>query len=183
MKEKWIEFVNGNNLSLVNLYNDIFQNLLFVSVKYTRDLEISRDIVSELFVSLLETSLEDRTEKWLEVREISAFLTIIIKNKSIDAIRTKNNQDKLRTNWIKKQTTKTEIEFINEEFTDQCISHLNDIEKKLILLHIEGYKNQEIGEKFNFSEKTVRNKLSLSRKKLVYFWKNLILLIIWKILN
>ena len=41
----------------------------------------------------------------------------------------------------------------------------------------------QIGEKFNYSEKTVRNKLSLSRKKLVYFWKNLILLVLWKILN
>ena len=183
MKEKWNEYINGNNLALASLYNDLFQPLLFISFKYTHDIEISRDIVSELFVNLLETSSKDRFSKWQDVREVKAFLTIIIRNKSIDAIRTKTNRDKLGNDWIKNQTTKTEIEFINEEYNNQCISLLNEDEKKLILLHLEGYKNQEIGEKFNYSEKTVRNKLSLSRKKLVYIWKNLIILMIWKILN
>jgi RNA polymerase sigma factor (sigma-70 family) len=183
MKEKWNEFIKGNNLALASMYETLFQPLLFISIKYTHDLDISRDLISELFTSLLETSIDDRVTKWQEVREIKAFLTIIIRNKSIDAIRTKTNRDKLANDWIKNQATKTEIEFINEEYNDQCISLLNDDEKKLILLHLEGYKNQEIGKKFNYSEKTVRNKLSLSRKKLVYIWKNLIILMIWKILN
>ena len=183
MKEKWNEYINGNNLALASLYNDLFQPLLFISFKYTHDIEISRDIVSELFVNLLETSSKDRFSKWQDVREVKAFLTITIRNKSIDAVRTKTNRDKLGNDWIKNQATKTEIEFINEEYNNQCISLLNDDEKKLILLHLEGYKNQEIGKKFNYSEKTVRNKLSLSRKKLVYIWKNLIILIVWKILN
>lgn len=174
MKEKWKEFIKGNDLALASLYEALFQPLLFISVKYTRDLEISRDLISELFTTLLETSIEDRVTKWQEVREIKAFLTIIIRNKSIDAIRTKTNRDKLGNDWIKNQATKTEIEYINDEYTDQCISLLNDDEKQLILLHLEGYKNQEISEKFNYSEKTIRNKLSLSRKKLVYIWKNLI---------
>ncbi len=183
MKEKWNEFIEGNNLALASLYETLFQPLLFISIKYTRDLEISRDLISELFTTLLETSISDRATKWQEVRELKAFLTIIIKNKSIDAVRTKTNRDKLGNDWIKNQATKTEIKFINEEYTDRCISLLNDDEKELILLHLEGYKNKEIGEKFNYSEKTVRNKLSLSRKKLVYIWKNLIILIVWKILN
>jgi RNA polymerase sigma factor (sigma-70 family) len=183
MKEKWIEFINGNDLALARLYEDLFQPLLFVSIKYTHDLEISRDIISELFTTLLETSLEDRSVKWKEVREIKAFLIILIRNKSIDAIRTRTNRSKLCNDWIKNQKTETEIGYIIEEYTEQCLSHLNKDEKSLILLHLEGYKNQEIGKKFNYSEKTVRNKLSLSRKKLVYIWKNLIILIVWKILN
>ena len=183
MKDKWSEFVKGNNIALAGLYETLFQPLLFISLKYTHDSEISNDIISELFTTLLESSLEDRSTKWKEVREVKAFLTVIIKNKSIDAIRIKTNRDKLGNDWIKNQTTKIEIAYIYEEFTEQCISHLNEKEKQLILLHLDGYKNQEIGEKFNYSEKTVRNKLSLSRKKLVYFWKNLILIVLWKILN
>jgi RNA polymerase sigma factor (sigma-70 family) len=183
MKEKWNEFIKGNNLALASLYIDLFQPLLFISIKYTHDLEISKDIVSELFVNLLETSSKDRFSKWQEVREIKAFLTIIIRNKSIDAIRTSTNRNKLCNDWIKNQKTETEIGYIIEEYTEQCLSHLNEDEKSLILLHLEGYKNQEIGKKLNYSEKTVRNKLSLSRKKLVYIWKNLIILIVWKILN
>ena len=183
MNEKWNEFLKGNNLALASLYKNLFQPLLFGSIKYTRDLEISRDIISELFTILLETSLEDRCSKWKEVREVEAFLTIIIRNKSIDSIRTKTNRNKLGNDLIKNQATKTENEYIYEDYKEKCISHLNDVEKVLILLHLDGYKNQEIGVKLNYTEKTVRNKLSLSRKKLVYFWKNLIILIVWSILN
>jgi RNA polymerase sigma-70 factor (ECF subfamily) len=183
MNEKWTQFINGNDLALASLYKNLFQPLLFISIKYTHDLEISRDIVSELFTALLETSLEDRSKKWKKVREVKAFLTIIIRNKSIDAIRTKTNRNKLGNDWIKNQVTKTENDYIYEDYIEKCISHLNDDEKVLILLHLDGYKNQEIGVKFNHTEKTIRNKLSLSRKKLVYFWKNLIILIVWSILS
>ena len=183
MKEKWTEFINGNDHALARLYQDLFQPLLFISIKYTRDLEISRDIISELFTTLLETSLEDRFVKWGEIIEVKAFLSILIRNKSIDSIRTKINREKLGNDWIKNQDSKTENEYIYEEYKQKCISYLNENEKKLILLHLDGYKNQEIGVKFNYSEKTVRNKLSMSRKKLVYFWKNLIILIVWRILN
>jgi RNA polymerase sigma factor (sigma-70 family) len=178
MQEKWNLYVKGNNVALASLYDDLFQPLLFISVKYTRDLEISSDIISELFTTLLETSLIEREKRWKEIREIQAFLTIIIRNKSIDFVRTKTNRDKLGINWKKIQVLKTEIEYINEEYIDHCISLLNDEEKWLILLHIEGYKNREISEKLNYSEKTIRNKLCLCRKKLMYFWKNLLMYIV-----
>jgi RNA polymerase sigma factor (sigma-70 family) len=183
MKENWNDFINGNNRALASLYEDLFQPMLFVSIKQTQDPELSRDVVSEFFLSLLESTIEDRLNKWKEVRELKAFFTVIIRNKSIDAIRTKTNRTKIETDLGNHQTAFYENEYAHLELFEKSIAHLNEKEKELYTLHFTGYSNTEIGEQMNYSEKTVRNKLSLSRKKLIHLWKNLILLVLWKMLN
>lgn len=183
MKEEWKEFLNGNNTALAQLYENLFQPLLFISIKQTQNPELSRDIVSDLFLSLLDVPLEDRKEKWSEVQEIRAFLTIAVRNKSIDAIRTKITRTKIETSLIPEQSQCTDHSYSNEDHYEKSISYLNSAEKELMELHFNGYTNTEIADKLNYSDKTVRNKLSVSKKKLKYFWKNLILLVSWNILN
>ena len=73
MTKNWTTYLEGDNSALEELYEDLFQPLLFVSIKYTKNIEISKDIISDIFLFLLETSLVDRQEKWKEVREIGAF--------------------------------------------------------------------------------------------------------------
>jgi RNA polymerase sigma factor (sigma-70 family) len=64
---------------------------------------------------------------------------------------------------------------------EYCLNELSDEERKLINLHIVGFNNHEIGEKLQISEKTVRNKLSSSRKRIIKLWHQISLLIhfIW----
>ena len=183
MEENWNDFINGNNRALASLYEDLFQPMLFISIKQTQDPELSRDVVSEFFVSLLETTIEDRKTKWIEIKELKAFFTVIIRNKSIDAIRTKTNRNRIETNLGNHKITFYENEYAHLEHFEKSIALLNEKEKELYILHFTGYSNIEIGEQLNYSEKTVRNKLSLSRKKLIHLWKNLILLFLWKMLN
>lgn len=47
MKAEWNEFINGNNRALALVYEDLFQPLLFISIKQTQNPELSRDIVSD----------------------------------------------------------------------------------------------------------------------------------------
>ena len=65
---------------------------------------------------------------------------------------------------------------------NQCISELSDAERKLLELHLDGYRNHVIAEELNLSEKTVRNKLSLTRKLLVIRWQKLFVFI-WLLWN
>jgi RNA polymerase sigma factor (sigma-70 family) len=183
MKAEWNEFINGNNRALALVYEDLFQPLLFISIKQTQNPELSRDIVSDLFLNLLDVPKDERKNKWQEVREIRAFLTVVIRNKSIDALRTKINRTKIETSLISVQNDFIEDEYSNEDHYEKSISYLNSAEKELIELHFQGFSNTEIADKLNYSDKTVRNKLSLSKKKLKYFWENLILIISWNILN
>lgn len=183
MKSAWNQFISGNNEALASLYEDLFQPMLFISIKKTHNPELSRDIVSELFLSLLDTTIEDRQKKWKEVRELKAFLTIIVRNKSIDAIRSKNNRARIENNLVVNQTPFFEDNYTEQEHFEKSIEQLNESEKELFTLHFTGYSNAEISEHLKYSEKTVRNKLSISRKKLFHLWENLIILMVWKILN
>ncbi len=183
MKINWEEFLEGDNLVLAKLYDEVFLSLLFVSIRYTRDFELSRDIISDLFLTLIETPKSDRIKKWKEVRDIKSFLTILIRNKSIDAVRTKINRQQIREKIASKNTQYCEQEYFHQDHFEKSIALLNEKERELFLMHFNGFTNSEIGNKMSYSEKTVRNKLSLCRKKMIYFWKNLLLLILWKILN
>jgi DNA-directed RNA polymerase specialized sigma24 family protein len=58
-----------------------------------------------------------------------------------------------------------------------CIDELKNDEKELVEMHLQGFNNTEISEKLNLSEKTVRNKLSLTRKSLSKLWHQLVVII------
>lgn len=183
MRKNWNKYIEGDNSALEELYEDLFQPLLFISIKYTKNIELSRDIVSDIFLFLLEATYIDRQTKWKQVREIDAFLKVIVKNKSIDSVRVNSNRKKIEKDLSFQSNNNSDLEYIITEHFEKSIGQLNEQEQKLIYLYYQGYSNVEIGEQLNYSEKTIRNKLSLSRKKLIYFWKNLILLMLWKVLN
>ncbi len=84
MLTNWIAFINGNNQALSEVYEPYFQPLVFVAIKYVKDIEVAQDITSELFVKLLETDSQIRKEKWGEVKDVKAFLATIIKCRSLD---------------------------------------------------------------------------------------------------
>jgi RNA polymerase sigma factor (sigma-70 family) len=181
IKEHWEDFIHGNNAALTFVYEPLFEPLLFVALKYVRNTEVAQDITSDLFTSLLETEIAVRKTKWSQIRDIQAFLSTIIKCRAIDHIRQEKNRQRLRnenltTPFYTDVKQKEELDHLNV-----CILKLPIEEQQLLQLHLAGYNNEEIAERKNYNEKTVRNKLSLTRKKLNYLWKNLILILLWQI--
>ena len=177
----WIEFLQGNNQALSKVYETYFQPLLFVALKYVRNTEVAQDITGELFTILLETDVQIRQEKWSQIRDVKAFLSTIIKCRALDHLKIQQNRNRILVNTPEFHTHS------HEQYNDElvhlttCIERLPTDEQALIQLHLSGYKNQEIAENLSYSEKTVRNKLSASRKKLIYLWKNLIILLLWQL--
>ena len=179
--DDWREFIQGNNHSLSRLYEPYFQPLLFVALKYVRNTEIAQDITSELFLSLLETDVRTRNEKWGEIKNVKAFLSTIINCRAIDYIKIEQNRKHIIQNkHLQNQTTNDSINDDLEQLS-YCINKLTSEEQKIIKLHLSGYKNQEIAQNQTYTEKTIRNKLSLSRKKLIYLWNNLIFILLWQL--
>ena len=177
IEKHWEKFINGENDALSFVYEPLFQPLLFIAIKYVKNPEIAQDITSELFVSLLETDLNTRQSKWSQIRDIKAFLSTIIKCRAIDYIRMHQNRLRiLQKEAIFQQENQDLI--LDLEHLKLCIDALPNDEKHLIELHLAGFKNEEIAEQKNYTEKTIRNKLSASRKKLIYIWKNLILVVL-----
>ena len=176
----WIQFIQGNNEALAKVYEPYFQPLLFIALKYVKNTEIAQDITGEVFATLLETDIKSRKEKWSNINDEKAFLSTIIKCRAIDYIRIQQNRLRILSDNKLGIIYSHELES-EQEHLSVCISQLTSEEQALLDLHLSGYNNHEIAENLHYSEKTVRNKLSVSRKKLIYLWKNLILLILWQI--
>lgn len=173
----WNEYVNGNNSALGELYAVIFEKLVFRAIYYTKNPETARDIVSELFVSLIELKPNDRKQHWSRTQNIEALLLAIIRNKCLDYLKITAGRQRI----LEEQSSNL-VQYPNEELElikhlEQCINELKEEERNLMNLHLFGFNNHEIGDAMQISEKTVRNKLSLSRKRIIKLWHQMSLLI------
>ncbi len=184
LEKHWFDFLEGDNHALGQLYTVIFEPLVFRAISYTGDPEIARDIVSQLFSELLSSPLNVRKGSWSQVRDIKAFLVVIVRNKCLDYQRVKVNRQRILKNYANEQVSFSEDSPEKELFVklDRCISELSADERSLLELHLNGYRNTEIASDLHLSEKTVRNKLSLTRKVLALKWHKLFILmgLLWK---
>ena len=169
----WSKFLKGDDSALGELYHDLFEPLVFVAYHRTKNMEAARDIVSELFVSLLATSTAVRTSKWENIESIQAYLTTAVKNKAIDHLRAEKSHSEILTKLPQENITQSDLYVLEE------LAHLPPKETELFQLHLDGYSNTEIAEQTKVSEKTVRNKLSSTRRKMALLHKSLILLALW----
>jgi RNA polymerase sigma factor (sigma-70 family) len=169
----WLQFVNGDNTALGDLYTELFEPLVFISYYYVKNNEVARDIVSDLFVSLLSEGITERKLKWENVNSVQSYLTTAVKYKSIDYLR-KNKKHSVLLESIER-TLKVE----EDPFYAENIKRLPKDEQRFYQLHLDGFKNEELAKHYQLSEKTIRNKLSLTRKKMVMYFKFLFILFAW----
>lgn len=168
-KKLWDRFVQGDDAALGSLYSELFEPLVFVSFYLVKDNDVARDIVGDLFVTLLAEDVKNRKLKWLNVNAVKTYLAAAVRNKSIDYLRKYKPQER--------NSTRIEIEITLEEnpFYAESLNLLNEDEKALFQLHLDGFKNDEIAQNYQVTEKTVRNKLSLSRKKMKSYFNSLLI--------
>jgi RNA polymerase sigma-70 factor (ECF subfamily) len=114
--------------------------------------------------------LEERKRKWVSVNSCKAYLTIAVKNKSIDFMRKVKNQAAI-SEQIPLNLTEN-----SADFSDDILEVLSSAEQEIFQLHLDGFKNEEIAQKQKLTEKTVRNKLSISRKKMEKVFKSFLFL-------
>lgn len=179
LEKQWSHFLVGDNDALGKLYTDIFEPLVFRSISYTGDPEIARDIVSQLFSELLSSPVNVRQERWIKVRDPLAFLLVIVRNKSLDYLKITRNRDRILKHFAHDQQEVLEDSTETDLYVKlaQCVAELSESERELLELHLNGYRNAAIAQELQMSEKTVRNKLSLTRKVLTMRWNQLFIII------
>ena len=125
--------------------------------------------MGDLFVFLLAVEVKDRKTKWLEVNSVKSYLSVAVRNKSIDYLR------KTKLHVSKIDALDAPITMEENPFFAESLMLLRDEEKEVFQMHLDGYKNEEIAENYQLTEKTVRNKLSLTRKKMRTYFKSLLI--------
>ncbi len=168
----WSNYVQGDNKALSTLYVQVFEALLLKAFYLTKDQEEAKDIVADLFTFLVHMPKEQRGKKWSDIKDVESFLFGCVKKKSLAFLRRKQARSKLLHHVNLMSNLVDESKETIAQFLTESLRSLNPTEQHLYQLHFEGYSNHEIAALLKISEKTVRNKLSLSRLKLSKVWKH-----------
>lgn len=170
-----LQFCNGNNQALSVVYIAYLPELFLVAYRYVKSEHEAEDVVSDCFEKLFTMSKAKRHQKFIEQEiNIKALLLVMVKNKSLDVIKTKNNRSRI-VDGIKKFIPIVGFNGIAETITAEdfklLLACLPEKEKVTLSLSMQGFTNSEIGVKLNVSEKTIANLLSMARKKVKELWK------------
>ena len=169
-----IQFCNGNNHALCPVYTACLPELFLVAYRFVQSQHEAEDVVSDCFEKLFSMSKTKRHQKFIEQEiNIKALLLVMVKNRSLDVIKIKNNRYRI-IEGIKKFFPVVEFNKITETIAEEdfklLLACLPEKEKVILALSMEGFTSCEIGVKLNLSEKTIANLLSISRKKVKELW-------------
>lgn len=169
------QFCKGDNHALSTLYNSWLPELYLVAYRYVQSQQEAEDVVADCFEKLFTMPTTKRHKKFIEEEiNFKALLLVMVKNKSLDIIKAKNNQSRI-LDGIKKLLPVEVVNGAKQTFIDDnfkaLLNCLPEKEKQIITLNIEGFTNKEIGDKLNLSEKTIANLLAMTRKKVKNLWE------------
>ena len=173
LQEDWELFINGDNQGLSSIYETYYEILVLKAYSITKDKVKSKEVVSDVFIKLLNYSTEKRRNNLTDVNEkIEIFLKVVVKNKCFDNLKVEKNRRgilngiyQLSSRSINKDT------FVEEDFK-KMIDILPKRQKEVLLLHIEGFDNHEISSQLGITYNTTKNTLSTSKKKIKNLWKH-----------
>jgi RNA polymerase sigma-70 factor (ECF subfamily) len=167
--------VSGDHKAFIEIYNR-FQALLYVyACKITKDREEAEDIVQEVFIYLW-----DKRSTIILKSNISSYLYSAVRYKFFNLL----DHKKIRTDYTKSfQNFLDAGEYITDNYIrekefsqliEKEISALPDKMREIFeLSRRQNLSRQEIAEKLNISEKTVKNQISnalkILRGKLGFF--------------
>lgn len=173
LQEDWDLFVNGDNHGLSSIYQAYYDTLLMTAFYYTKNEEKSKEVVSDVFVKLLNYSAQKRIDNLSGVSEkIETFLKVVVKNKCFDNLKVeKNRRGILNGIYHLSNRSINKDNFLIEDF-EKMIDILPHRQKEVLSLHIVGFDNHEISSQLGITYNTTKNTLSTSKKKIKNLWKH-----------
>jgi len=162
------DFNSGGKPAFQQIFDLYYSNLCLFTNKYIEDFSEAEDIVQEVFIILWEKHAD-----FSNMYSLKAFIYQTAKNKALNLIK----HNKVKFNYSKAQVKELESEqyfanqFIEEETKRIIIQRINELpvqSRKIILLSMEGMKNQEIAEAMDISINTVKTQKKIAYKKLKF---------------
>jgi RNA polymerase sigma-70 factor (ECF subfamily) len=152
-------------------YSDYSYQIAF---KITGDKHASEDITQDIFLKVWQ-----HREKLLEVESVKAYLTVLIRNSTIDYMRKRQQNRSHISRYIQTKDVHFDLaDQINQRETEQllqlAIQELSPHRKAVfVLVWLEGRSRNEVAARFNVSPHTVKNLMQQARRDIqVFFTKH-----------
>ncbi len=162
-----------------NLFNKLYTSLCLFSDKYVQNLDVSKDIVQDVFIKIWEDKIEFKNEN-----NIKSYLYTSVKNKSLDYL--KSNRYKLEEHIpaIEMEKLETESFFLREvvvleasSIIENAINTLPNKCAQIIKMSIRELTNAQIAEELGLSINTIKAQKKIAYKRLRPLLKDYFILI------
>lgn len=138
------------------LFREYFSSLCIFAYHYLADMELSKDVVHDVFTGLWESTIQ--LDQLLNEK---GYLYTLVRNQCFDVLRKQNVRNRYAStlNLSEKESDEyMEYEILREETyrqLDQAINRLPERSQEILRLKLSGLKNQEIAEKLQLSINTI----------------------------
>lgn len=138
------------------LFRDYFASMCVFADRYLHDGEIARDVVHDVFCRIWENPSE-----LTGVSNVKNYLYTSVRNRSLDVLRREDIHHRY-VEWQREEGEESEEFFENEmlreevyRLLDRAIQLLPGRSREILLLKLQGLKNQEIADQLNISVNSV----------------------------
>lgn len=155
----------GDAPAFSQLFHKYYASLCFYSYNFTKDMDLSRSIVQQVFVDI-----------WIKkhnfniVHSVKPYLYKSVKHKTIDFMRQRNRSLSVNEEFNLQQEVPFRDLMHEAEIQDLLNKSINKLPKKcreiFLLCRVEELKYKEIAAKLNISVKTVEMQMGIALKKL-----------------
>jgi len=150
------------------LFDTFYTSLCLFSNKYLDDIDLSKDIVQEVFIKIWDQEIIFENEF-----TIKSCLYTSVRNKSLDYLRSKeykvNRKLSIEDIKVLESDVYFEKEVLLEEYSrvvTRAIDTLPSKCKEIINLSLKGFKNEQISEELSISMNTVKTQKRIAYRKL-----------------
>lgn len=154
----------GKSRAQEKLYKRFYGYGMSIALRYSRDMEESKEILNESFLKVF-----NKIETFEEGKSFKAWLRRIVINTSIDYYRAnkKHLYDVEISEAAGVDDNDDVIDRLTAEEIMQLLQQLPDQQRLIFNLYeVEGYSHREISEQLNIPEGTCRSALTRARQKL-----------------
>jgi RNA polymerase sigma-19 factor, ECF subfamily len=159
------ELSKGNKKAFETIFNTYYQQLVVFAKKYIIDLDLSRDIVQEIFIKFYENSNDLRI-----TTSLKSYLFQSTRNACLNKIEQKKIHAQHHENiqYLKKDETDLADKLEETEFEYRIYKAINNLPEQCAKIfkmnRLEGKRNQEIADELNISKRTVETQISKALK-------------------
>lgn len=162
-----------------SIFRELYESLCLFANKYVEDIEVSKDIVQDVFIKIWEDNITFNNKN-----NIKSFLYTAVKNRSLDYLKSKRYRVTEGISEIDLEKMDTESFFLREvviieasKIIEKAINTLPNKCAEIIRLSVKNLSNSEIAEELDISLNTVKAQKQIAYKRLKPLLKDYFVLI------
>lgn len=165
----WDSFRNGSVEALETIYEENYSSLFHYGIKFTRNEEVIKDLIHELFIELIDSG-----KKLSRIDNIRFYLLKALRYKILHHLSSTLDQENQEVVWEFSLLESIENKLIQNEVETEIQERMMDAVKKLSkkqqeIIYLRFYDNvsySEIAQMFDVKIQTVRNLMNRAIKSL-----------------